>query len=185
MALTSEDKNRIFQFAATNNIEIDAASLLKIEIYYDTLLEWSLKFNLISHKDRQFIIENHILDSLGPISMIPEECRIIDIGSGAGFPGIPLAITRPKSYVTLLESVHKRSQFLRAAIEAIGLGNAKVVEKRLEALSVSSNYDIAAVRALPKREIMMPFIQKILSPGGKILLFVKRGQYEVIEKSLP
>ena len=184
MALTLADKEKISQFAATSNIDIDPTSVLKIEKYYDVLIEWSAKFNLVSHNDREHIIENHILDSLGPLNMIPAQCRIIDIGSGAGFPGIPLAIMRPDSHVTLLESVHKRVQFLEAAIKSIGLSNTRVLEKRLEVLSATSNYDIATVRALPKRDLMIPFIHKILSPSGKIILFVKRGLYSTLENSL-
>jgi 16S rRNA (guanine527-N7)-methyltransferase len=183
MALSIQDKDRITLFADTNNFKINAASLSKIEKYFDILIEWSAKFNLVSHKDRELLIENHILDSLGPLNLIPDICRIIDIGSGAGFPGIPLAIMRPNSYMTLLESIHKRSQFLRAAIEHIGLTNTIIVEKRLEILSSSSNYDIATVRALPKRDLMMPYIHNILSPNGKILFFAKRGQYEIVEKT--
>jgi 16S rRNA (guanine527-N7)-methyltransferase len=184
MPLSQSDREKFTAWAVESKINIDAASLSKIEKYYDTMVEWSSKINLVSHNDREHLVENHILDSLGALTMIPKSCRIIDIGSGAGFPGIPIAICRPDSYITLLESIHKRGQFLRTAIEAIGLTNTIVVEKRLEDLNPASNYDIATVRALPKRELMMPHIYKILSPSGRIILFVKRGQYSALENSL-
>lgn len=182
MPLSQPDKEKITAWSIESNISIDAAALSKIEKYYDILIEWSSKINLVSHNDRERIVENHILDSLGALKLIPKRCRIIDIGSGAGFPGIPIAICCLFSNITLLESIHKRGQFLRIAIEAIGLTNTIVVEKRLEDLNPASNYDIATVRALPKRELMMPHIHKILSPSGRIILFVKRGQYSAIEK---
>ncbi len=101
--------------------------------------------------------------------MIPSKCRMIDIGSGAGFPGIPLAIFRPEAYITLLESIHKKAIFLQTAIDTIGLVEYdRIVEKSLEAILIPThrNYDIATVRALPKREQMMPHVlQNIITFG--------------------
>jgi 16S rRNA (guanine527-N7)-methyltransferase len=181
MAMSNEDINRINTWAESAGIAINSDIQTKIEKYNDLLLDWTSRMNLVSRNDRDYIIENHFLDSLGPLDQIPTKCRIIDIGSGAGFPGIPLAIFRPEASVTLLESIHKKVIFLQSAIDAVGLKNVIVMEKRLEELSPNSRYEIAAVRALPKREQMIPYVYKILSPSGKIILFVKRGQYSVLE----
>jgi 16S rRNA (guanine527-N7)-methyltransferase len=183
MALSQHDLDRISSWAESANIVIDTSTQAKIEKFNDLLLDWTSRMNLVSRNDRDYIIENHFLDSLGPLEMIPKQCRLIDIGTGAGFPGIPLAIFRPDSYITLLESIHKKAVFLQTVINGIGLSNAKVMEKRLEDLNHGSNYDIATVRALPKREQMMPYVHKIISPTGKIILFVKRGQYSLLENS--
>ena len=181
MAISPSDLDKIFQWAQSSNIEIDDTTLSKIEKYHDLLMDWNTRLNLISRNDRNHIIENHFLDSLAPLNMIPKRCRLIDIGSGAGFPGIPLAIFRPDAYITLLESVHKKAIFLQAAIDNIGLSNTIILEKRLEQLSPGSNYDIATIRALPKRELMMPHAYRVLAPEGKIILFIKRGQYSLLE----
>jgi len=180
MAIPENDVARLQNWLLSEDIALTDEVLRKINQYYDLLRSWSQKISLISRNDRDHIIENHVIDSLGVLKLIPSTGKIIDIGSGAGFPGIPLALLRPQATFALLESIHKKSVFLNAVIQTLGLRNTVVIEKRLEDLRVEPMYDIATVRALPRWNEFLPYIKKIMHPDGKIVLFEKRGIYRIL-----
>lgn len=181
MSLNSKDLDALKAWFGSRNLPLDKGLLRKIEIYHDLILSWSKRINLVSKRDLGMIIENHFLDSLGPISLIPSEGELVDIGSGAGFPGVPLALVFPNLNVTLLESVHKRVLFLKEAKTRLGLENVRIIEGRLEDLIPSQPYDIATIRALPKWESYLNQIKKYLKPGGEIIYYKHRGVYERID----
>lgn len=94
--------------------------------YYELLIEWNEKMNLTAITEEREVAEKHFADSLLPMELIPQNARCIDVGTGAGFPGIPLMIMRPDITVTLLDSLNKRLIFLNEVIRALGLeGRAK------------------------------------------------------------
>jgi 16S rRNA (guanine527-N7)-methyltransferase len=182
MALNNKDTNAIMAWFESRGLLLDPRLLQKITLYHDLIHFWSKRVNLVSKKDLGKIIESHFLDSLGPLNMLPSEGDLIDIGSGSGFPGIPLALILPRLEVTLLESVHKKVLFLREAKATLGLQNARIIEGRPEDLSPSEVYDVAVIRALPKWETYLSRIKKHLKPEGKIIYYRFRGAYEKIDK---
>jgi 16S rRNA (guanine527-N7)-methyltransferase len=177
MPLSTSHLRTLKKWFDERNLSLDRDLVEKISSYQDLILAWSTRINLVSKGDHATIIENHILDSLGPLELIPKTGRLVDIGTGAGFPGIPIALVRPRLQVTLVESIHKKILFLRAAQAVLGLDNIKIIEGRAEKLSPSDKYDIATMRALPHWESHINTIRKMIRPDGKIIYYQKRGIY--------
>lgn len=116
--------------------------------YYELLIEWNGKMNLTAITEEREVAEKHFADSLLPMELIPQNARCIDVGTGAGFPGIPLMIMRQDITVTLLDSLNKRLIFLDEVIRALGLEkSAKTLHMRSEdagrAAAHRDAYDVA------------------------------------------
>jgi len=129
------------------------------------LEEWGERLNLSAHREREAIVQRLILDAAALSQVLPEAQSIADLGSGAGFPGLPIAILRPQSRITLIEARERRHFFQRAAIRALGLRNVRAVRGRLEALPTSAHEGvIAQALARPPRALalMVPWA----APGG-------------------
>jgi 16S rRNA (guanine527-N7)-methyltransferase len=182
MPLSVQEQLMIEVWSARNNIPFSNEVLEKIELYCDLIRSWSKRMNLISQGDLAHIIECHFLDSLVPIEIIPQAGRLLDVGSGAGFPAIPLALLRPAVNFTLVESIHKKALFLKTAIKRLNLSNVQVMEMRLEEMEPAPIYDIITVRALPHWEKMKKKIMGFLNPQGRIIYFEKRGIFRQIAK---
>ena len=115
--------------------------------YYELLIEWNEKMNLTAITEEREVAEKHFADSLLPMELIPQNAKCIDVGTGAGFPGIPLMIMRPDITVTLLDSLNKRLIFLDEVIRALGLEkSAKTLHMRSEEGGVSIMYKGAAAK---------------------------------------
>lgn len=180
MPLSASQLDSLRIWFEARNLPIDRDLTTKLANYQDLIHSWSGRINLVSKGDRSAIVENHILDSLGPYELIPKQGLLIDIGTGAGFPGIPLALFLPENRITLVESVHKKILFLRVAKDELGLKNVEIVEGRFEELEFQTKFDIATLRALPRWEIYISRIEKIVKPGGKIIYYKQRGIYTTI-----
>jgi 16S rRNA (guanine527-N7)-methyltransferase len=183
MPLTVQEQLMIEVWSAQHNVPFDNELLEKIEIYCDSIMSWSKRMNLMSQGDLAHIIERHFFDSLVPIEIIPQAGRLLDVGSGAGFPAIPLALLRPAVDFTLVESIHKKALFLKAVVERLNLSNANVLETRLENMEQIPEYDIITVRALPHWDKLKDTIMSFLNSRGKIIYYEKRGIFRQIEKT--
>ena len=152
-----------------------AAAGLELETYHDMLLDWNTRMDLTSvSADR--MAARHFLDSLLPLKasgLIPEEGRLIDVGTGAGFPGLPLAIARPSLQVTLLEAQGKRCQFLQAVCQALGLENVTIINDRAENLGRTEGhregYDRAVARAVAALPVLAEYLLPFVRVGGMAL----------------
>ncbi len=136
----------------------------KFEKYRDLLLEWNEKFNLTAITDPDEIEEKHFIDSLLACNYIDfSKGRLLDIGSGAGFPGVPLAIANPKLKVTLLESNGKKVTFLNEVKTQLDLDNVTVVNGRAEDLKQRDYFDFVTARAVKQlnilAELTLPFVR--------------------------
>ena len=136
----------------------------KFEKYRDLLIEWNEKFNLTAITDPDEIEEKHFIDSLLPLNYVDfSKGRLLDVGSGAGFPGIPIAIVFPKLKVTLLESNGKKVSFMNEVISQLGLENVKAVYGRVENLKERDYYDFVTARAVKQlnilAELTLPFVR--------------------------
>lgn len=141
---------------------------LKFKKYLNLLVEWNTKINLTSITEENDIILKHFIDSLTASEYIPDNSKIIDIGTGAGFPGIPLKIYNETYNITLLDSLNKRVNFLNTVIEELELKNISAIHGRAEEFGHNTlyreKYDIAISRAVSNLstlvEYMLPFIKK-------------------------
>jgi 16S rRNA (guanine527-N7)-methyltransferase len=154
----------------------------KAGAYHDLILSWSQRINIVSKKDLGTLLERHILDSIVPATEIPESGQLVDIGSGAGFPAIPLALIRPVLNITMMEPRHKKVLFLREVCSILKLGNVSIVESRLEDFVSDPLFDIATIRALPRWKLLLPRIRSLLKKQGKLIYYEKPGRYRVINE---
>jgi len=134
------------------------------------LREVALPRGFIAESDRGRIWERHVLDSIRSVACLPERpVAIVDIGSGAGLPGIPVAISRPDCAVTLLEPKRSRAAFLELVVESLPVPNARVEAARAEELSLGS--DIALARALADPRAAWKLAEPLLQPPGALVYF--------------
>ena len=182
MALSTADKERLHVWFLERNLEIAARMMTRFEIYHDLILHWSTRQNLISTGDLPRIVERHILDSLTPYSTIPTGGRLVDIGSGAGVPAIPIAILRPNLKLTLIEARHKKVLFLKEAALRLELENVKIVEIRFEDFPLEVSYDVATMRALPGWERLIGGIKGLLKPEGVLIYYERPGRCRLINR---
>ncbi len=167
---------------------IDKTSLRKIlprpqisllAYFLDLLAEENKKMNLIGASSSGQIIEAHLLDSLSLLDFeeVRDSRQAIDVGSGAGFPGIPLAIALPNLNLTLLDSNAKKCGFLSRVTGILGLSNVEVIWERAETAGRSrfrDNYDLALARALGPLPLALEYVLPFVEPGGHCVL--QRGQ---------
>ena len=145
------------------------------QVYYDLLVEWNERMDLTS-VPKEAMPRRHFLDSLTPLKhpgLIPPDARIIDVGTGAGFPGLPLAIARPDLRLTLLEAQGKRCQFLRAVCQALDLRRVTVIQERAEVLGRAEGhregYDRAVARAVAPLNVLCEYLLPFVKVGGAAL----------------
>jgi 16S rRNA (guanine527-N7)-methyltransferase len=146
----------------------DAAQRAALLTLLDELREWSGRFNLTAIRDPLEIVSKHLLDSL---SLQPwlHGTRIADVGTGAGFPGLPLAIMNPALQFTLIESVGKKARFVGHAAARLGLGNVAVVNARAEAWRPDRPFDTVVCRAVGRVAEFIRIAGHLCVPGGRLL----------------
>lgn len=152
-------------------IACSSEQLLLFRKYLECLFDRRGRLNLISRNDYQHIVTRHFLESLLALPYLPagrfEAC---DIGSGAGFPGIPLRIVRPEMALTLVESRRKKADFLRAVIGDLGFANAEVAAVRAETM-FDRSFDVILARAAGRIRDLLPTAAPMIKVGGLIVLY--------------
>jgi 16S rRNA (guanine527-N7)-methyltransferase len=151
------------------NINLTDTQIEQFNIYYNMLIEWNKKFNLTSITEEKDVIVKHFLDSIAitKIMDISKLNSIIDVGTGAGFPGIPLKIIYPNLSVLLVDSLNKRINFLLEVIENLSLNNIECIHSRAEDLGNNNlyreKYDLCVSRAVADLSILseycLPFVK--------------------------
>jgi 16S rRNA (guanine527-N7)-methyltransferase len=145
-----------------------AGTVTTLVRYLELIAKWNKVYNLTAIQDRQRMAVDHILDSLAIAPRINPD-RILDIGSGAGLPGIPLAIVCPQWSVTLLDASHKRCAFLRQAVIELGLRNAEIVCERIETYRPMRPFDTVVSRAFAETALFARVAVRCLAPSGVML----------------
>jgi 16S rRNA (guanine527-N7)-methyltransferase len=149
--LNPEQTRLLREGAGSLGLKLSEATLARFSIYLEELQRWSKIADLVSQEDLESIIRKHLLDSLAVFLLIPQQSRLLDLGSGAGFPGLALAIVDPSLAVVLIEARRKRANFLKEAIRKTQVTNVKVYEGRVEALakdkSFHETFDVVITRA--------------------------------------
>ena len=164
--------------AAALGLALDAAQVERLVRYRALLLDWNTRINLTSITDPAEIVTRHFLDSLTCVLALPaawreREVALLDVGSGAGFPGMPLAIARPKWQVTLLEATGKKVRFLEAVIAELGPANVRALSGRAEEVAHRPEYrgrfDVVTARALAALPTLLEYCCPFAQTGGYVI----------------
>ena len=149
--------------------------------YMNELIEWNKNINLTAITEEKEIIQKHFIDSLTIIKYLKNNDKIIDVGTGAGFPGIPLKISNETLDITLLDSLNKRILFLNNVIEKLKLNNIRTIHSRVEDaasnLEHREKYDIATSRAVAQLNVLLEYLLPLVKVGGKCIC-MKGGNIE-------
>ena len=154
--------------AGLRALGIDGQCATPLLAYLAILLRWNLTYNLTAIKEPQAMVQRHLLDSLAIHPYIATD-RLADLGSGAGLPGIPLAIANPTLQVDLIESNGKKVRFLREVIHRLGLTNVEVIHRRIEATAPPHRYACLVARALCALAPLVTLSSSLLRPSGQLL----------------
>lgn len=155
------------------NEEITDEQINNFYTYMNLLIEWNEKMNLTAITEPKEIVIKHFIDSMTILNYIEDNSKIVDVGTGAGFPGIPLKITNNTLDVTLLDSLNKRLVFLNEVINELKLTDIKTVHSRVEEAGKNKEYrekyDIATSRAVANLNILVEYMLPLIKIGGKCI----------------
>lgn len=165
----------VLQGAAVLGRPISPSQLLCFHRHMSEMLYWNRKFNLTAITDPEDIAIKHFLDAIAPIDRIPPSGRILDIGTGAGFPGIPIKILRPMDPMTLIDSSRKKVNFLRHLIRQLDLQQVHARQTRIEAfvreLSPATPFEIIVSRAVTRVVALTRLVMPLLRKGAALWLW--------------
>ncbi len=153
------------------DLDLSPAQLDQFARYADLLIDWNARFNLTSIVDPRDIVIKHFLDSLSAARSIPPgPIKLIDVGAGAGLPGLPLKFVRPEISLTLLEATRKKCDFLKAVVDDLHLTAVTVVNARAEEAGRMDEhrelYDIAVARAVADLPVLIEYLLPVVKIGG-------------------
>ena len=162
--------------------QADERALDRFEIYHRLLAEWNEKMNLTAITDPREVAEKHFADSLAALSYLKPGMAVIDVGTGAGFPGVPLLIMMPELDLTLADSLQKRLTFLDVLLQELGL-QAKLVHGRAEDLGQNrlyrERYDAALSRAVANLPVLLELTTPFVKVGGSAIAYKGDGAEEL------
>lgn len=165
------------------NIQINDEKLEKFAIFYDFLIKTNEKTNLTRIISKEDAAQKHFLDSLSSLSFIPQNSKLIDVGSGGGFPAIPLKIYRDDVQVTMVDSVQKKTDFLTQATQLLNLNSCNALHERIEDLAQAPNFreqfDVCTARAVAALNTLLEYCAPFVKIGGKIIAY--KGSQAKIE----
>lgn len=155
--------------------------------YMNLLLEWNEKINLTAITEEKEVIVKHFVDSLTIAKYIPEGASLVDVGTGAGFPGIPLKIIREDLKITLLDSLQKRINFLDVVIKELNLENIETIHARVEEFGKNSKYresfEVATSRAVANLSTLTEYLLPLVKVGGIAICMKGSSIEEELESS--
>jgi 16S rRNA (guanine527-N7)-methyltransferase len=160
-------------------ITLEAKQLAQTSIYLDLLLKWNARMNLTAVRDPQHIVTRHFGESFFMASWLLESGAVataIDLGSGTGFPGVPLAMLAPHTRTTLIESSGKKAAFLNEVIRELKLNSVTVFHGRGE--DYSPKAELVTMRAVEKFETSMLLAARLVEGGGRLAVMVGKGQVD-------
>lgn len=166
----------LIDYAKKLHINLNDIKCKQMIQYYKLLIEWNEKINLTSITDYKDVVVKHFIDSLSIVNSMDMngEYSLIDIGTGAGFPGIPLKIVFPMLDVVLVDSLDKRVKFLNIVIKELGLKNIKAVHARAEEFGHSNyreTFDICVTRAVANLAVISEYCLPLVSVGGYFVAY--------------
>lgn len=166
---------------------LPAGAAEKFETYLELLLKWNARLNLTAVREPQGIIQRHFLECIQcaqELAGLPEGATLLDFGSGAGLPGIPIAICRPEIRVTLAESQRKKAAFLREAVRTLGLA-AEVYDGRVEDMAAGRAFSVVTLRAVDKMAEACRTAWERVAHEGWVVPFATRATVGEVKAALP
>lgn len=161
-------RDRLVEGLEALGIELPAGSTDRLLAYLDLLNRWNAVYNLTAIREPQKLVTHHLLDCLAVLPHLAGE-SLADIGSGAGLPGIPLALARPQWRVVLVETNVKKSAFLRQAVVELGLPNVAVETVRVEQWTPQAHFDLVIARAFAELRGFAEVAGHLCAPGGRLV----------------
>jgi 16S rRNA (guanine527-N7)-methyltransferase len=190
--LEPHEERQLRSWAQGFDLHLSHSQAQAIGLFLDELLLWSRKMNLTGLSSREGIMRELLLDSLIPCPHLPAEGRLLDVGTGAGFPGLAIKICKPELEVDLVEANAKKASFLRQVIRITKLTGVKVIRERIERggdLLNPEGYGIITARALASLGQTLTWCVPFLEPGGLMVTFsgaqaeaALAGNAEIIER---
>lgn len=178
----------LINYAKKLHINLNDTKCKQLLDYYHLLIEWNKKINLTSITDYEEVVIKHFIDSLSIVYSIDlnGEFSLVDVGSGAGFPGIPLKIVFPSLNVTLIDSLDKRIRFLNTVIDSLNLTNIKAIHTRAEEFGNSKyreSFDICVTRAVANLSVIAEYCLPLVNVGGYFIAYKSGNIKEEIFES--
>ncbi|MGD8935304.1 MAG: 16S rRNA (guanine(527)-N(7))-methyltransferase RsmG [Thiogranum sp.] len=170
-ALSEDLQGQIAAGCRSLQLAVSTAALAQLTDYVGLLAKWSKVYNLTAVRQPQRMVTRHLLDSLAVVPFLIEG-SLLDVGTGAGLPGVPIAIARPDLAVTLLDANAKKLRFVRQAVAELRLGNVEVVQARMQEYQPGRAFDMVISRAVSSLEELYRQSRHLLAPRGR-MLFMK------------
>ena len=165
-------------------LALDRDAQRRLLDYIALIEKWNRVYNLTAIREPEKMVSHHLLDSLAVAPHLRAK-RLLDVGSGAGLPGIPLALAKPETQVTLLDSNHKKAAFLNQAVMELNLKNAEVCSERVESWQTQNSFDVIISRAFSDMGEFVRSTRHLLAPGGTFAAMKGLHPYEEIDKLPP
>ena len=160
------------------HLDVPAAQQQALLAYLDLLVTWNKSFNLTAIRDPLAMVSQHLLDALVALPFVTRG-PVLDVGTGAGLPGIPLAIARPDLHFTLLDSNGKKIRFIKQVVITLQLANVDVIQSRVENYQANTVFSLIVSRAFSSLEQLIRLSRHLLAPQGEWLAW--KGQLEDAE----
>ena len=185
-----EFKEIMISYGSKIEINFTEEQINKFYKYMNLLLEWNEKINLTAITDPKEVILKHFIDSLTINKYLKQNSTLADVGTGAGFPGIPLKIVRPDLKITLVDSLNKRINFLNIVIDELELKNITAVHSRIEDFGKNKQYrekfDYVTARAVANLAVLSEYLLPIIKVGGQAIgMKGSNVKEELVEFVLP
>ena len=177
----ADSRDLLVRGGAQLGLAMDVAGVERLLAYLAELMKWSRRVNLIARDTPEAqAVETHFLDSLTLLPFLDGagEVHLLDVGSGAGFPGLALACVRPDARFTLCEPRQKRVSFLRHVVRTLGLANVEVVAERVEAHLADwpGRFTHITSRAVAEPAAFLPLVRPLVTPAARVLLMLARAE---------
>ncbi len=164
------NKSRLTTEAATLGVALSESSAQQLETYCERLVETNQKFNLTSITEPRDVEIKHLLDCMSVVELPEMEGKIADVGTGAGFPGVVIAMLKPQSFVTLIDATQKKLGFIKQSLEEVGVSNFDTLHGRAEQLSHQKEYresfDVVTARAVANLSSLAEYCLPLVKVGG-------------------
>ena len=177
----ADSRDLLVRGGAQLGLAMDPAGVERLLVYLAELMKWSRRVNLVARDTPEAqVVETHFLDSLTLLPFLDGagEVHLLDVGSGAGFPGLALACVRPDARCTLCEPRQKRVSFLRHVVRTLGLANVEVVAERIEAHLADwpGRFTHITSRAVAEPAAFLPLVRPLVTPATRVLLMLARAE---------